>query len=169
MDQLVIVLTVSLFFLLSLTGAYILFKFLKSSAIVKTHRYRAGGAVGGFLLIYGMLYGSYYQMANQIAEQLAKKQGPTITGTVTPQLEGGKVVLAVAANQPDSQGHFRLSTPFNLDLKKSGASLYLIAPQDARFADNGASVYLLDLPSDPHDLENMKVDVALEKQGQPTQ
>lgn len=165
--DLMIVLTVSVFFLLSLIGAYILFKWLESSAVIQTPRYRAGGALAGFVLIYGMLYGSYYKMANQVAEQLAKKQGPVITGTVSPKLEGGKIVLGVVEKWPDSQGHFKLNAPFNLDLKKDEASVYLISPSGERLAYSGDSVLSQQLDSSS-DLQNIVLDGRLEAPEQET-
>ncbi|MEJ2010076.1 MAG: hypothetical protein P8Z30_18295 [Acidobacteriota bacterium] len=141
-----IVETLSIFFLLSLGGAYVLFKLLKSSAVIKTHKYRAGGAVAGFLIIYGMLFGSYYKIA---------RQGPTISGTVGPGLHDVKVVLAVAEEQPDSDGHFKLATPFNLNLKKSNARLYLLTPPGKIFTDTGNSVFLYSLPDNTAEMKNI--------------
>jgi len=46
-------------FCLSLIGSFILFKFLKSSATVKKATYQAGGAIAGFLLIYGLLFSTF--------------------------------------------------------------------------------------------------------------
>jgi len=46
-------------FCLSLIGSFILFKFLKSSATIKKATYQAGGAIAGFLLIYGLLFSTF--------------------------------------------------------------------------------------------------------------
>ena len=46
-------------FCLSLAGSFILFKFLKSSATIKKPTYQAGGAIAGFILIYGLLFSSF--------------------------------------------------------------------------------------------------------------
>ncbi len=46
-------------FCLSLFGSFILFKFLKSSATIKKATYQAGGAIAGFLLIYGLLFSTF--------------------------------------------------------------------------------------------------------------
>lgn len=51
--------SIVVFFLLSLLGAIVLFRYLKSSATIKKAEYQAGGAIAGFLLVYGILYGSY--------------------------------------------------------------------------------------------------------------
>lgn len=40
-------LVIVIFFFLSLIGAYVLFKFLESSAIIKNKKYQAGGAIAG--------------------------------------------------------------------------------------------------------------------------
>ncbi len=50
---------VGIVFILSLTGAFILFKFFKSTAIIKNKNYQAGGDIAGFILIFGALYGAY--------------------------------------------------------------------------------------------------------------
>jgi len=51
--------SVSIIFGLSLIGSIVLFKFLKSSATITKPTYRAGGAVAGFILIYGLLFTSF--------------------------------------------------------------------------------------------------------------
>jgi len=54
----------SVIFILSLGGSFVLFKFLKSSATVKKPTFQAGGALAGFIIIYGLLFttfNSWYQ------------------------------------------------------------------------------------------------------------
>ncbi len=55
-------LTIGIIFSLSLVGAIVLFKCLKSSAMIQKASYQAGGAVAGFILIYSMLYYSYSEI-----------------------------------------------------------------------------------------------------------
>jgi len=47
---------VTILFTLSLFAAWILFKFLQSTASITKKEYRMGGAAAGFLIIYGGLY-----------------------------------------------------------------------------------------------------------------
>ncbi len=58
-----LVLIVAVYFLLSLAGAYVLFAILKSSAWIKRADYQAGGALAGFLLIFGTLAITHHQLA----------------------------------------------------------------------------------------------------------
>lgn len=50
-------------FLLSLLGAYVLFKVLKSAAWIKRPDYQAGGALAGFLLIFATLSMTHYKLS----------------------------------------------------------------------------------------------------------
>jgi hypothetical protein len=81
-----IVPTLSLFFLLSLLGAYIRFRFLKAPVPIKTGPYRASGAIGGLVTVDGMLFGSYHKNASP---------GLTITDKVSPKLRDAMIALAV--------------------------------------------------------------------------
>lgn len=58
----IMLITLSVMFTLSLVGSIILFRFLKSSATIKKESYQAGGAIAGFILIYGLLYVSFNSM-----------------------------------------------------------------------------------------------------------
>jgi len=72
--------SVSIFFVLSLIGAIVLFKYLKSSATIKKSEYQAGGAIAGFILIYGLLYTSYTSILN--SSNAYQRQEWTIIGKV---------------------------------------------------------------------------------------
>lgn len=54
---------VAVIFFLSLGGAYVLFRTLKATAVVKTVRGQAGGALAGFLMIFSALGGTYLKLA----------------------------------------------------------------------------------------------------------
>lgn len=71
---------VSVIFALSLIGAYVLFKLLKSTAIVKKAGYQAGGALAGFLIIFGTLFYAYNTSIK--AKQETKLDWWTVTGQV---------------------------------------------------------------------------------------
>ena len=73
---------VSVIFALSLVGAFVLFKFLKSAAIIKRPGYQAGGALAGFLLIFGALYVSYSELEANAAERAAAVALWTVAGDV---------------------------------------------------------------------------------------
>lgn len=77
---------VSVIFALSLLGAFVLFKFLKSAAMIKRPGYQAGGALAGFLLIFGTLYMSYNQLEANAAGRAAAVALWTVLGEV--RLEG---------------------------------------------------------------------------------
>lgn len=47
----------------------ILFKFFKSSAIVKNKKYQAGGAIAGFIIIFVVRYASYDNIAKRGYEE----------------------------------------------------------------------------------------------------
>ena len=75
---------VTLVFLLSLLGAFVLFRLLKSTAVVTRPGSQAGGALAGFLLIFPTLYGGYYQLLRlelELAE--AEAQAWTVEGKAT--------------------------------------------------------------------------------------
>lgn len=49
---------VAVIFSLSLGGAYVLFQTLKATAVMKTVRGQAGGALAGFLMVFSALGGT---------------------------------------------------------------------------------------------------------------
>lgn len=101
-------LVITVIFILSLVGAIVLFKFLKSTAIIKKTEYQASGAIAGFLLIFGMLYGSFYQLSSSEPEQW------TVTGTVKRKGDSVHENIMVRQIPPkpsaltDSSGSFRM-------------------------------------------------------------
>lgn len=122
---------VAIIFLLSLLGAFVLFKFLKSYAKIQRKGYQAGGALAGFLLIYAALYSSYDRIEQaRIAEARTEREAAldaqlwTISGTVmrsdTTVHDGivVRLVPPVPTTASDLGGHFRLE---NVRLKKGAA------------------------------------------------
>jgi len=106
-------LVISVIFLLSLAGAVILFKFFKSSAFISSRKYQAGGAIAGFVIIYGLLYTSYARIEqsqyNRIIDEYRKmKQVSTIPGRVNPVVDHTKILLASEVSEPDVQGRFNI-------------------------------------------------------------
>lgn len=72
-DTYEIVFILTLIFSLSLIAAIVLFKVLKSTAIIKKAGYQAGGALAGFIIIYSTLYYSYSSLCKKIPESTVKK------------------------------------------------------------------------------------------------
>jgi hypothetical protein len=119
---------VAIIFLLSLTGAYVLFKFLKSYARIQRKDYQAGGALAGFLLIYAALYSSFDRIeqariteARSAREAAQSAQSWTIEGRAmrsdTTVHDG--IVVTYQPPEPmavsDKGGNFRLD---HIPLKK---------------------------------------------------
>jgi hypothetical protein len=103
-------------FTLSLVSAVVLFKFLKSTALVKNESYQAGGAIAGFIIVYGMLHWSYSQTAgytgkiasltSQVQALQQSTRAMTVTGTVTPSAGDTQVLIAAWEAPTDMSGAF---------------------------------------------------------------
>jgi hypothetical protein len=119
---------VAALFALSLLSAVVLFSFLKSTALIKNENYQAGGAIAGFIIVYGMLHWSYTQTtgyANTIAaqkqtiadqnKQLEDLQKFTrevnLDGTVTPSTSDTLVLISAWEAPTDINGTFSLKAP----------------------------------------------------------
>jgi len=131
---------VGVVFTLSLVGAVVLFRFLKSSALIKAKTYRAGGAVAGFAIIYYLLSGSYYKieaLKNQelksriedLKEQLKQLDTTIVSGEVEPDRQPVKVRLVFDAVEPDSEGKFNFQVP-RVVLDSPTAALYAITDDE---------------------------------------
>jgi len=144
-------LAVGIIFLLSLTGAIVLFKFLKSSALIKNEKYKAGGAIAGFIILFGVIFGSYYELKkNKIADlqnELKKEcqksvlleqklQASTIDGIITPNIQETKIVLAVEQTDADSDGRFRLIAKC-IDPQADMIKLYAIYNSGSKYKTKG--------------------------------
>lgn len=130
MFDLLPIIVVIVIFLMSLIGAYILFKILKSTAVMNNAKYQAGGALAGFIILYGTIFGSYHSLQNvsEIRKELDKARllqdnlgERQINGTIIPSDRNAKIVLAVQQTGADDSGNFRLLArcidPKNDDLK----------------------------------------------------
>lgn len=124
-------------FLMSLIGAYILFKILKATAAIKNEKFHAGGALAGFIILYGTMFQSY-QSLHYIEEtenklKVAQKalERDEINGKLVPNAQNAKIVLATQQTDADDDGNFRLLTqcinPEDEDIK-----VYVIS-QDGRY------------------------------------
>ena len=104
---------VSVMFLLSLVGAFVLFKLLKSAALIQRAGYQAGGALAGFLLIFGTLYFSYDKLLTKQLETETKVDLWVIVGKVTRQDQTLHGFIEVSVLPPpqsalsESKGSFR--------------------------------------------------------------
>src|SRR5262245_10763313 len=114
---------VSILFALSLLAAVVLFAFFKSTAIIKTPKYQAGGAIAGFVIVYSILQFSFDRISGHEAriqeseKEIENLRAATmnceqftatrdIAGTVNPYSDQIKVVLAVTATDLPSNGRF---------------------------------------------------------------
>ncbi|MBZ5555219.1 MAG: hypothetical protein LAO21_21110 [Acidobacteriia bacterium] len=133
---------VCVLFFVSLLAAFVLFFFLKSTALVKTKQYQAGGALAGFLIVFFVSNNSYTKISN-FQEEIKKQQSTIqdlgvkidacnqftstrdISGTVDPYSEQTKIVLGIAEADLPINKRFRISSPC-FDLKKGKYALYVI-------------------------------------------
>lgn len=110
-------LVVACLFGLSLFAAVILFKFLQSTALIENKRYRAGGAIAGFIIVYGMLHTSYAQLSGYSAQKqelnrlLQFTKEATLSGTVTPSTSDTLVLVSAWEAPTDISGAFSVKTP----------------------------------------------------------
>lgn len=126
-----------IFSLLSLFCTFILFKFLKSTAIIKNTKYKAGGAIAGFVILFAALTAFYDSKTSDELNKLREensllqeklKESP-INGVFTPateEAENNKIVLVVAETQPDMRGRFKLVASC-IDPKKDDVKLYILS------------------------------------------
>jgi hypothetical protein len=132
---------VVVFFLLSVGAAWVLFKFLRSTGVIKTKQYQLGGAAAGCLILYSAMYGSYNHLAglqleatklklNDCEKQLAIEETELpIGGTVSPVLKNATVMLAVKTTNLGDDGRFGL-TGKGLDLTRDAVSVYVVGETD---------------------------------------
>ena len=108
------------FFFCSLVASYVLFKILKSRARVGSSTWQAGGALAGFVIVFLVMHATYKSINDiELAKarlisteadlKAAKKQleARRIEGRIQPNLVETKIVLAIAATDPDGNGKFR--------------------------------------------------------------
>jgi hypothetical protein len=115
-------------FAFSLLAAVVLFRFLKSTALIKNKDYQAGGSIAGFIIVYGMLHWSYTQTAgytqtiaaqkatidqqNQTLAKLKKFTDElTVSGTVSPITDDTLVMISAWESPADSSGTFNVKAP----------------------------------------------------------
>jgi len=136
MENTLVVLT--LIFSLSLIAAIVLFKILKSTALVKKTGYQAGGALAGFIIIYTTLYYSYTSISGGIPEETVEKDYilksniQLFITAITTRVEGVKVSIydrdkkEVVSDLTDSDGVVSLKIPnawdkqFTIKFEKDG-------------------------------------------------
>jgi len=128
------------FMFCSLVASYVLFELLKSTALVGGTKWQAGGALAGFVIVFWATQATYKSFndidgvqsqleSTQVELESAKQRlaAKTITGKIKPNLIETKVVLAVAATDPDGNGIFRLNGHcLDSDADDDGLRLYFI-------------------------------------------
>ena len=116
-----------LFALVSLVPAFVLFKFLESTAIIKKKNYQAGGAIAGYIIVLAALFAvkvkleatgrdavnaELKQSESRYAELLSQYKEATtrssVAGTVRPVGRRMRVALAIDDKPADTgTGAFR--------------------------------------------------------------
>jgi len=135
---------------LSLGAAFVLFKFLQSTASVTKPEYQLGGAAAGFVVILGVLSVTYMKVsdkqsadalksANQQIQDLQTKlqnaeqrlrvldADVTYDGTVSPSLQDANVVFAIAEAKIQQNGRFAFKV--HAIQPQDLPSIYVIGPQ----------------------------------------
>lgn len=135
---------------LSLGAAFVLFKFLQSTAKVENPQYQLGGAAAGFVVILGVLSVTYMKVndkqsadalksANQQIQDLQTKLQSdeqrlksfdvevTYAGTVSPSLQNANVVFAIAEAKVEQSGRFAFKV--HAIQPQDLPSIYVIGPQ----------------------------------------
>lgn len=74
-----------IFFFLSLIGAFVLFKFVKSEAVIEKRKGFMSGGIAGFVIIFGLLANWNYFLRTQELENKWKPQSWTITGCIVKE------------------------------------------------------------------------------------
>jgi len=159
---------VAIIFALGLLGAVVLFRFFKSSAIIKKKAYQAGGAVAGFAIIYSLLFGSYYQIESMekrkleaaiqaLEEKVKKLDIDVVSGVVAPDNQPVKVRLVIDAVEPDSDGKFKFKVPRIL-LESPTAALYAITDDEHVILDLNCAQPPCQLPESSFYLYAEKID-----------
>lgn len=136
---------VEFIFMLSLIGAYILFKVLRATAMIKNTKFQAGGALAGFVILYGTMFQSYQSLQNvkeiegrlkeakdEIGFLKTRMDASQIKGTIIPTDRNTKIVLAVKQADPDENGQFRLSASC-IDPEKDDIKVFVISEKGYKF------------------------------------
>ena len=134
---------VTILFTLSVLGAWILFRLLKSKVWINNAQYQVGGAGAGFLLIYAALYQSYTGLANigGVRAQLtgcqtslaAEENFVSVRGTIEPKLHYANAFVATNESQVDVHGNFSLRVRAT-DLKTGNSpALWIVNDQQKYF------------------------------------
>jgi len=138
---------VAILFALSLSGAWVLFKLLQSTASISKKEYQMGGAAAGFLIIYGALNLSYTSIAKASACQ-AEEEQVAVKGTVDPALADAEVVYATKTVSLTNDGVFHFSAR-KKDLDNDDPPVIYITTDEKQYhyqLDPGQDVSNLKIP-----------------------
>jgi hypothetical protein len=127
--------------LISLLIAFILFKYLKSSAMVKKTGYQAGGAIAGFIIVFSILMASYLKLKNSEVE--TKKD--LLNNSKIPYTISGRVL------KTDSDNHDGVRVTLYPPASKA------ITDPTGRFAIEGMRFSQVDI--DSMDIIRLAIDV----------
>jgi hypothetical protein len=130
-------LAVAVFFLLSLGGAWVLFKWLSSTAGITRKDYQLGGAAAGCVILFSVMYGAYNHLVGlklgDLQAQLNACKGQRdaderqlhIMGTVAPPPKRATLVLVAKAIPLPDSGRFDLIAK-GIDFKNAPPSFYVM-------------------------------------------
>jgi hypothetical protein len=135
---------IGLFFLLSLVGAVVLFRFFKSMAVIQRKTYQAGGAVAGFVIIFSLLFSAYDWLEKrhnrELNDENKKLQEENknlrdmfpVKEKVDPYNSVVQIFLSVANPRPDFRdGHFSVSVPsFVFEQNRGEVTLLAVVDDD---------------------------------------
>ncbi len=161
----VLLIPLSVIFALSLSGSVVLFKFLSSSATIKKKSYKAGGAIAGFILIYGLLFTSFNSWYKAETEQKLKSETWTIRGTVVK--EGASKHDGITVNHiPDSPSAV---SGTNGEFRMEGVDLFPVKLPEGlpelqfESADENFHTRTIDLSEDNVEIKKEKKQIVLKK------
>ena len=133
------IIVVIILFALSLLGAWVLFKFLVSSALIKGKTYQAGGAIAGFILLYLLMFYSHdkindFQECKDAKEKCEQDlQMQTVKGEILRYNgELVKIILSVRQTEPDSNGKYILKAP-GLDPENNDVQVHVLTNTGHKF------------------------------------
>lgn len=128
---------VAVVFLLSLVGAWVLFKWLSSTAAVTKKEYQLGGAAAGCVILFSVLYAAYNHLVGLKLEDLqaqlkacagqrdVEEHEVHIMGTVVPTPQRATLVLVAKAIPLPDSGRFDLVAK-GIDFKNAPPSFYVM-------------------------------------------
>ncbi|MBZ5726419.1 MAG: hypothetical protein LAP87_15640 [Acidobacteriia bacterium] len=153
---------VTILFTLSLVAAWILFKFLQSTATITKKEYQMGGAAAGFLIIYGALYSSYTHLATVARDQSKNDLAVCVTNLQKSKDENSDVSIKGAVDPPPRNAWVVFATK-TVSLPNDGTFRFSARRKDVK-SDDPPDIYVITEQEQSHqqldpgdDLSNVKI------------